>query len=151
LGAALCGLSGNSAADIVPDAGSTASAPDARWSLHVLYRPGGQDARVAVGAAEGVIPVRAPWQCNYQRTTLEQQEMVKVKCSHASGAVVGTLAMCRREPGQSDIAQLSIGVDGVAVYETIDLSCFIPDARTRTSEPTSRGTGESERPNDRRR
>ncbi|MBV9948017.1 MAG: hypothetical protein JOZ69_14275 [Myxococcales bacterium] len=108
-------------------AGATDGArpPDVRWSLHVLYRPGAQEARVYVSADGGVVPVRGPWECNYRRTTVEKEDLVKVKCAHTSGAVVGTLAMCRREPGQSDIAQLNIGVDGVAAYETIDLSCLV--------------------------
>jgi hypothetical protein len=92
----------------------------------VLYRPGGQEARLSVTGDEGAIPVRAPWQCAYQRMPTMPEEVVKIRCIHGGGAVVGTLAICRREAGQSDLAQLSIGVDGEAAYETIDLSCAVP-------------------------
>jgi hypothetical protein len=119
-------MSGNAPADPAVDAGASAISPEVQWVLHLLYLPGSQDARLALVLQEGAIPVRAPWQCRYKRLTLEQQDIVKVKCTHESGAVVGTVAMCRRETGQSDMAQLSIGIDGVATYETIDLSCSTP-------------------------
>jgi hypothetical protein len=102
---------------------------DVQWALHVLYLPGSQDLRSTLNAQEGAIAVRAPWQCSYKRTTLDQYDLVKIKCVEEGGAVVGTGAMCRREFGQSDLAQLSIGVDGVATYETIDLSCSVPRER----------------------
>ncbi len=94
--------------------------------LHVLHRPGSQDARVTVGAEEGEIAVRPPWQCSYQRVADEVHESVKIKCAHPSGAVVGTLAICDKARGQADLAQLSIGVDGVAAYDTMDVSCSVP-------------------------
>jgi hypothetical protein len=127
--AGLCSMSKGAPADATAGADGPATAPDVQWTLRVLYLPGGQDVRLPLNAQEGVIPVRARWQCNYKRTTLVQQDIVKIKCIHESGAVVGTLAMCRREVGQLDLAQLSIGMDGVAAYETIDLSCSIPRDR----------------------
>jgi hypothetical protein len=131
--ASLCATSANAPADGTARAGST-TPPDVQWALHVVYLPGSQDARLAVASQEGAIAVRAPWQCIYKRTTLDQYDLVRVKCAHEGGAVVGTVAMCRREVGQSDLAQLSIGVDGVATYETIDLSCFVPRDRGRGEE-----------------
>jgi hypothetical protein len=124
-------MSEKAPADPLVDGGSSAAAesarlPDVQWVLHVLHLPGNQDARSQLLLPEGAIQVRAPWQCKYKRVTLEQQDIVKIKCAHDSGAVVGTVAMCRREQGQSDLAQLSIGVDGRAAYETIDLSCSTP-------------------------
>ncbi|MDP9036144.1 MAG: hypothetical protein M3O50_15190 [Myxococcota bacterium] len=110
-----------------PSAAALAKAPpDVRWTLHVIYLPGTRDARPPVNAEGGTVAVSAPWQCVYKKLAGEQQEMVKIKCMHESGAVVGTLAMCRREVGQSDLAQLSIGIDGVSAYETLDLSCSVP-------------------------
>ncbi len=109
--------------------------PEVRWTLHVLYLPGTRDARPSLNGESGAIAVTAPWQCVYKRVADEQQEMVKIKCLHESGAVVGTLAMCRREVGQSDLAQISIGLDGVATYETLDLSCSVPPHSSRGDEP----------------
>jgi hypothetical protein len=122
----LCSMSERAPADPAVDAGAALVPPEVQWVLHVLYLPGNQEARLPLVLPEGAVPVRAPWQCKYKRATLEREDIVKVKCTHDSGAVVGTLAMCRREQGQSDLAQLSIGIDGVAVYETIDLSCSTP-------------------------
>jgi hypothetical protein len=132
--ACLCTLSESAPADGPANAGAPTAPPDVLWNLHVLYLPGSQDARLTLTSPEGTIAVRAPWQCVYKRTTFEQQDIVKIKCMHGSGAVVGTVAMCRREVGQSDLEQLSIGVDGVAAYETIDLSCLVPREHGRGDE-----------------
>ena len=129
----LCAISDNVPAGGVAPAGG-GSLPDVQWALHVLYLPGNEDARPTMNAQEGPIAVRAPWECVYKRTTAEQYDLVKIKCMYAGGAVVGSVAMCRREPGQSDLAQISIGVDGVPAYETIDLSCFVPRDRGRGDE-----------------
>ncbi len=110
------------------------TAPDVRWTLHVLYLPGTRDARPPLSGEGGTIAVSAPWQCAYKRLIGEQQEMVKIKCIHESGAVVGTLAMCRREVGQSDLAQLSVGIDGVPAYETLDLSCAVPPSHANEAD-----------------
>ena len=134
----LCATLGT-VSESAPADGSAASAspvapPDVQWNLHVLYFPGSSDARLALGSPEGSIAVRTPWQCTYKRTTFDLQDIVKIKCMHESGAVVGTVAMCRREVGQSDLEQLSIGVDGVPAYQTIDLSCFVPRDHVRADE-----------------
>lgn len=117
------------------DASSPASLPEIQWTIHVLYRPSAQEVRVPLVSGEGPVPVRAPWQCVYQRTLLEQEEIVKLRCVHTSGAVVGTLAICRKEMGRTDLAQLSIGVDGVAAYETVDVSCSVPRDGASRNEP----------------
>lgn len=105
--------------------------PDVHWTLHVLYLPGTRDARPPLEAEGGTIAVTPPWRCVYKQMVSDQQEIVKIKCVHESGAVVGTLAMCRREVGQSDLAQISIGLDGVTTYETLDLSCSVPPRPAR--------------------
>ncbi len=131
--ASLCTLSASAPADGSGD-GRGSALPEVQWALHVVYLPGNQDARFSVSAAEGVIAVRAPWQCIYKRTIQDQHDIVKIKCLHETGAVVGTVAMCKREVGQADLAQLSIGVDGQAAYEMIDLSCYVPRDRGRGDE-----------------
>ncbi|HXN33964.1 MAG TPA: hypothetical protein VN894_18985 [Polyangiaceae bacterium] len=136
--ASLCTMSESAPAGGFVSAGGSTAPPDVQWALHVLYLPGSQDARLTLGSPEGVIAVRAPWECGYKRTTMDQHDLVKIKCTHESGAVVGTVAMCRRELGQSDLAQLSIGVDGVPAYETIDLSCFVPREHPRGDESNER-------------
>jgi hypothetical protein len=127
--ACLCSMSESAPAGGFATAGGSASPPEAQWALHVLYLPGSDSAQPSINPQEGVIAVRPPWECAYKRTTMDQYDLVKVKCTHEGGAVVGTVAMCRREPGQSDLAQLSIGVDGLPAYETIDISCFVPRER----------------------
>jgi hypothetical protein len=127
----LCTLSEATPADGLPRTSGAEAAPEVQWALHVLYLPSNQDARSTLPSPEGTIAVRPPWQCGYKRTTLDQEDIVKLKCVHESGAVVGTVAMCRREVGQSDLAQLSIGVDGLPSYETIDLSCAVPRDHAR--------------------
>ncbi len=130
--ASLCTMTESAPADSLVPPGPSATPPDVQWALHVLYLPGSQDLRSTLPAKEGVIAVQPPWECSYKRTTMDRQDLVKIKCIHEDGAVVGTVAMCRREFGQSDLAQLSIGVDGVPSYETIDLSCSVPRDRPRT-------------------
>ncbi|MGA7123724.1 MAG: hypothetical protein WBY94_26705 [Polyangiaceae bacterium] len=129
--ASLCMTTESAPAESLVPPGASSAAPEVQWALHVLYLPGSQDARSTLPAKEGVIAVRPPWQCSYKRTTMDRQDLVKIKCIHEDGAVVGTVAMCSREFGQSDLAQLSIGVDGVPSYETIDLSCSVPRDRPR--------------------